>query len=569
MTDLRALLARPAAPRVACLIGLLAAGLFLFIDGHGRTFWYDEWAFVLGRRGSDLGTFLEPHNGHLSLLPIAAYKLLLAFAGMDHYWPFRLTVIALHLVCATLIYVYAERRVGGWLAFAAAIPILFLGPAWEVIVWPFEMAWVASLAAGLGALLMLDRGDRRGNVLASILLTLAVLSSGLGIAILIGAMAETILRRPRRPWVVAAPLGVYLLWFVFYSESNFALHRLTQVPSFAADAFGSAVAAVVGLAGQTFTDRDASLEWGRPLAVAAAALLAWRLIKLGRIPPRVATLGLTVLAFWALTAISRAGVSVGGYSLAPPYASRYLYVGAFFLVLIAVELLRGVRLGPTAWALLAVALTAGLVSHLGTFRDAERYLRDHAETTTTNLGAIQLAGERVPPGYSAGPYVTAGAFREAAVDWGSPARSAGELAGGSEKVRAGADFVLTQLYGLSSPPASGARGEGPLPTVEASAAGEVTRSGSCVTLRPGGFQAPWIVPELQLLLPAGGLSVSAPRGERVELMVRRFAQRFPKVPLGVLQGGTTIVLRIPRDGAPEPWHVQLLPSGPVTACGVA
>ena len=72
---------------------------------------------------------------------------------MDHYWPYRAVVVALHLVCVALIYVYAERRVGGWLAFAAALLILFLGPAWQVIVWPFEMAWVASLAAGLGALL--------------------------------------------------------------------------------------------------------------------------------------------------------------------------------------------------------------------------------------------------------------------------------------------------------------------------------------------------------------------------------------------------------------------------------
>ena len=130
-------------PRLA-LAGLLAAALFLFTDGHDQTFWYDEWAFLLGRRGSDLATFLEPHNGHLSLLPIAVYKLLLGAAGMDHYWPFRLTVVVLHLICALLLFVYAERRVGGWLALGAAALLLFLGPAWEVIVWPFQIAWVAS-----------------------------------------------------------------------------------------------------------------------------------------------------------------------------------------------------------------------------------------------------------------------------------------------------------------------------------------------------------------------------------------------------------------------------------------
>jgi hypothetical protein len=565
----RALLARPWTARIALLIGLLAAGIFLLADGHDQTFWYDDWAFVLGRRGSDAGTFLEPHNGHLSLLPILAYKFLLAVGGMDTYWPFRLTVVVLHLVCATLIYVYAERRVGGWLALAASVPILFLGPAWQVIVWPFEMAWVASLGAGLGALLMLDRRDRQGNVFAAVLLTLSILSSGLGIAVLIGAMAETLLRRPRRPWVIAPPLSIYLVWFLFYSESNFALSRLAQVPIFTADAFASSVAALVGLAGRTVPDRGASLDWGRPLAMVAVGLIAWRLVRLGRVPPRVATLGATIVGFWMLTAVSRAGVTVGGYSLAPPYSSRYLYVGGFFLVLIAVELLRGVRLQPVAWGLLALAVTAGAFSHVGAFRDAGRYLRGHAETITTNLGAIDLAGDVVPLTYSAGPYVEAGPYREAARDWGTPALSPEELATGSPKVRAGADFVLTSLYGLSAPPQQGERGSGPLPTVEASASGDLTRSGSCVTLEPSGFGRPWVVPELDLLVPPGGVSVSAPRGQRVDVFVRRFGDNFPKVPYGVVQGGGTTVFRFPQDAAPQPWHLQLHPAGSVTACGIA
>ncbi|MBA2631005.1 MAG: hypothetical protein H0U84_08300, partial [Thermoleophilaceae bacterium] len=346
---------RPIAPRVVLAVALLAAGAFFFLDGRGQTFWYDEWAFVLDRRGSGVGTFLEPHNGHLSLVPIVLYKALLGVAGMDHYWPYRLVVIVLHMLCSGLIYLYAERRVGGWLAVAAALPILFLGPAWQVIVWPFEMAWVASLAAGLGALLLLDRGDRRGEVAASALLVLSILSSGLGIAILIGASADVLLRGPRRPWVVAAPFLVYATWYLVYGESNLAFNRLAKVPSFTADALASSVSALVGLAGRTIPDKGASLAWGRPLAVVAVAVVAWRLIKLGRVPPRVVTLGATIMSFWVLTAISRAGVTFEGFTLAPAYSSRYLYVGGFFLVLIAVELLRGVRLGPAAWALLCVA----------------------------------------------------------------------------------------------------------------------------------------------------------------------------------------------------------------------
>lgn len=566
----RAWLARPSSPRLVLALALLAAGLFLFLDGHDQTFWYDEWAFVLERRGSDLGTFLEPHNGHLSLLPILAYKGLLSVAGMDHYWPFRLVVVALHLTCVVLIYLYAERRVGGWLAFAAALLILFLGPGWEVIIWPFEMAWVASLAAGLGALLLLDRRDRRGNVGAAVLLTLSVVSSGLGVAILIGALAETLLRKPRRPWVVAAPLVVYAGWYLAYSESNFALNRLAKVPTYVADSLAGALGSLVGLTGGgTFPNRGEVLDWGRPLAVVAVAVIAWRLVKLGRVPPRVATLGATVLGFWVLTAISRAGVSVGGYSLAPPYASRYLYVGGFFLVLLAVELLRGVTLTPVAWLLLGVALLAGVVSHMGVFRDASRYLRNNATILTTNLGALELAKGRAGPDHEVGPYLRAGPYFEASRDWGTPARSPDEILSGPEERRAGADFVLSQIYGVATPRAAQGRPGGAPPTVEASGAGSVTTAGSCVTLRPRGYNAPWVRPELQLEVPRSGLLLRAEDGQPVELTARRFATRYPRQPLGVLQGGTSTVLRIPTDAAPQPWHVQLMSAGRVTACGLA
>ena len=41
----------------------------------------------MDRRGSSLGTFLEPHNGHFSLVPIVLYKVLFATAGLDDYAP--------------------------------------------------------------------------------------------------------------------------------------------------------------------------------------------------------------------------------------------------------------------------------------------------------------------------------------------------------------------------------------------------------------------------------------------------------------------------------------------------
>ena len=51
-----------------------------------------DWA--LHRRGNDLGTFLRPHLGHFSLVPIAIYRVLFASAGLTHFAVYRVMVIA-------------------------------------------------------------------------------------------------------------------------------------------------------------------------------------------------------------------------------------------------------------------------------------------------------------------------------------------------------------------------------------------------------------------------------------------------------------------------------------------
>ena len=91
---------------------LLATGAFLLRETRGTTFWFDEWQWVLDRRGDDLSAFLAPHNGHLTLVPVALYKLLFATAGLENYTPYRVMVVAAHLGCVALLFAYARRRVG-------------------------------------------------------------------------------------------------------------------------------------------------------------------------------------------------------------------------------------------------------------------------------------------------------------------------------------------------------------------------------------------------------------------------------------------------------------------------
>ncbi|MEA2455604.1 MAG: hypothetical protein QOI45_1866, partial [Thermoleophilaceae bacterium] len=142
---------------------LVVAGVFLMHQTRGNTLLSDEWRWAVERLDNDVGTFLTPHNDHLSLVPVAIYKVLFATVGIGNYVPYRLLVTAGHLGCVALLFAYASRRVGGWLALLAAALILFLGPGWQNMLWPFQIAWLISIGAGIGALLLLDRDDRAGD----------------------------------------------------------------------------------------------------------------------------------------------------------------------------------------------------------------------------------------------------------------------------------------------------------------------------------------------------------------------------------------------------------------------
>ena len=534
--------------------------------------WGDEWTWALYRRGAGAETFLAPHNGHLSLVPLMIYKALFATAGMTHSLPYRVMVVIGHCGCAALLYAYARRRIGPLAALLPTAVLLTLGPAWQVFLWPFQVAWLISLSAGLGVLLALDRGDRRGEIWAALLLALALASSGIGVPIAAGLVVEVIGRR-RSWWVLAVPLALYALWWTVYQDSNFFRHNVVLAAQFAADAAGGSLAALAGLteghldAHGTFIDAGAALDWGRPLLAAGAVLLAWRLVRLGRISVRVLALLAMAVTFWLLSGLQRVGVS-------SPDASRYLYVGGLLVLLIAVELLRGVRVGSEV-AVVAAALTAVVVvSNLGDLRQGARSLRAQALVSRADLGALELARANVPPDYAAVrfpgvPFVTIGAkeYYAAARDFGSPALSPQEIATTpSGEARIAADLELAKIDGLL--PQSSTERPGPTPPdVDAAVGGQVRTSGGCVHFRASAAILPGAITELQVTLPPSGLLLTA-EGGPVSVTPRRFTPVFPSDPVARLVPGGSSVLRPTRDRAPQPWHVRLSTQAGVRACGL-
>jgi hypothetical protein len=175
----------------------------------------DELYFLLYRGGTAPSTFLEPYNEHIMVVPLLVYKALWRIFGVADYWPFRLTVVVLHLTCAGLLYAVARRQLGAVYALVPAVALLFLGTAWEVVLQLSLVVFLLPLAGGLAMLLALDRRERRFDWLAGAALAVAIASGSLGVVFALGgailiALGDDVRGRLLR--VVAWPMALWLLW---------------------------------------------------------------------------------------------------------------------------------------------------------------------------------------------------------------------------------------------------------------------------------------------------------------------------------------------------------------------
>lgn len=536
----------------------LAAGAFallavyalihLYRKGVNTSFYYDEWTWILGRHGGGASTFLEPHNEHLSLVPVAIYKLLWATVGLDHYGAYRIVVLVLHVTVAALLFAFVRRRVGDWLALAAAAMLLFLGAGWEDILWPFQIGYMLSVASGLGALLLLDRDRRGSDAGAALALAVALASSSLGIPMAIGAFAYLVVRPARRArlWVVAAPLALYALWYLGYGKSALKRENFTAAPGYSAEEVAGATAGVTGL----------PVEWGRTLAVAAVAALIWRMSRVRELPRSFAMVLVAAASFWGLTALARADVG-------EPAASRYLYAGGLFVLMIAAEALRGWLPSRLALGLVGAGALLAVVSGLGEFHDAANGLRSTDQIVKAEITPLEIGAGRMPadfqPEPAKAPQIEAGGYIAAVEDIGSsPAFTEKQLAGIDDGRRRLADGVFTRGYGLRLLPASALGVAAPGPVADQPIESAVITRGACVLALPQTGSTATVA----FTAPAGGVSIRAPGGK---VALRRFADSFGDPLPG---SAASALLRIPSDRSSRPWHVRVSGAKRIQACGV-
>ncbi|MGH2961849.1 MAG: hypothetical protein ACRDL3_06620, partial [Solirubrobacterales bacterium] len=378
----------------------VAAGLILYLN-RGTTFYLDELVHVYGSPTLDARGVIEPVNGHLAITTKLVYKGVLETIGAE-YIAFRLLHVAAFLLAAALFYALARRRIGAFAALAPTIVLLFFGSAFSHVVIPVGLGIFVSVSAALGALLCLERDDRRGDVAACALMVLSISTFTIGLAFLVGVAISVLLRddRVRRAWVFLVPLVLYAAWWVWSlsesgsSEGETELSNVAEIPRWIADSLSVTVAALLGVeydfpGGSIF----GALGWGRVLAALAIVALALRIAR-GRIPTSLwVSLGILV-AYWCLGAFA-AEPGVRG-----PGATRYLYPAAVMVLLVATDAARSVRFSGLGLFALFAIVAFSLSTNVERLQDGGSGLRDYSAKARAQFGVLELARDHVAPAFN-------------------------------------------------------------------------------------------------------------------------------------------------------------------------
>lgn len=538
----------PVSPAVICLsVAVLASGVFLLNLTAPLYFVLDEWDLVLLRQGWDADAFLAPFHEHIVLAPSFIYHVLLGIFGQSSARPFQVTATATFLLCAVLLFVWMRRRVGDWAALIGTIMILFLGAAFEDLVWSFQIGYFGSIAGGLGALVALDRDDRKGDVIASVLLLVSVTFSSLALPFIAGAWAEWYLN-PRtkrdRLFMPLVSTVFYALWWLGWghdAESSLSFANLIDSPRYMFEAASAGFTSLFGLAtGDGSEPSQPHLIWGRIMLVAFIALGWWRVRKTGFSRSLAVVLVIALVSLF-LTALNH-------NDLRPPTSSRYQLATSIFILLIAAELLRGVRFKPAVLAVAAVIAALSISGGISLMRDqVDARWTPNSENTKASLAALTIAGDSMADDFQIDlgleEPVPQADYLKSIEDHGRLGYAEPELEGKDPAIRTAVDSTLMTALGLEL-------------TAAAPPAGEL----ACRKVRPASTAT------MPLTIAPGSHAIANSGRTDLTIFLGRFSDS-PILPLGSILPGSSASLEIPFDNSSRPWKMALDGTGTTTVCG--
>ncbi len=543
---------------VWALSGLMAlsAAVLLYM-GRGLSFFYDEWEWVIHDHSGGLHWLFVAHVGNISVFPAAVYRALFYLIGLNHYAVFRLDVIALHLICGALVYVTAARRIARPPALLAAALILFLGAAWEDLLWGFQIGYLLSVSGGLATWVLLEEKRRFTDVAAMACLVVAAGSSSIGIPVMVGVAVELWWRREdrRRIWIVLVPAALYVLWYLGYGVSQVTEKSLIHAPVYFLELVAAAFGGLVGR----------NMEWGRPLALLGLLAVLFHLARRRTVSARLVGLLAAASALWTVTAVARS-------TYGAPESSRYIYLGAVLIVLVGVELLRGVTITPLMSVIATLVIAVCAFAGLTLLRAGAVGLRETSKTVTAELGALEIAAAYAPPEYRPdwinAPPVYAGPYLRTVHSIGSsPADTPAEILASEPPVRAAADTVLMAVEAprLRTPPAPRLPALALAPTVASLSGATMSRDADCVRVTP----LPGARMSLILTLGGTGLLIRNEGVAVVSLAARRFGEAFDLLRRPLAAHSEGVLSRLSDAySASIPWRLRLGSASRISLCGL-
>jgi hypothetical protein len=537
---------------------LAAAALLLWLH-RDLTYAVDEFDYSETFGAGSLEDMLAPQNGHLNVLPFLVFKLLYMGFGTN-LAPFIVLEAALLAVLSAGLYLYAKTRIGPLLALLPAVMPLFLGTAWPMLMPPMiGLLWIFAIAAGVWAFVLLERDRMPADIGACLLLCIAAASFSLGL-IFIAACALAIVlspRRWRRIYVVAIPTAGWLAWYIWAKKFGGVVTHpglIWLLPAYAVDSIAANTAALLG---RTLPRSPATslylegfalhrLVFALGLAaieVGVGAFVVYR-IGLSRLNRRSLWVILLIpLAWWASQVIVLE-------EFRTPSANRYFFAGVVILLLVVVEVARGIRVTPGVAAVVFTVAGVALIGNLLTFRHGRAELVAFSQEAKANMAMIALEGrkgdqEYVPSSEPLTPqsqfmFLTVGPYLDVAERYGDPGDTLAEVASSPESIREAADTFSARLLQLHLAPTA------------------TSPKNDCRRILPAMNSKRIVVG-----LSRGGAIVSSPAPRALRL--GRFASAYP-VRLGSLSGSTAERLEIPTDSSSRRWRLLAVGAAPLRIC---
>jgi hypothetical protein len=363
--------------------GSVVSAILVFWFGRNLTFTGDELSLVSLVVQLESGELFDPYVGHLVPIPLLAYKAIIETLGTGHYAAFQaLSVLAIVLLGAGML-CWAVRRVSEAVALVPVlITLLFTGDLLHLL---FGNGFVIlfSVACGVWALVVWDRGTRGGDLIAFVLLILALMTYTVGAAFAVGLLLSAAFGNRRRLWVAGLPLFAYALWRLFVASSSVELEdggivweNLLLLPAWAFQATGLILESMAGMGFDFLLDPNEGegmiSGYLAPSLAAGFLLLVLLRAQVGRLPRE----------FWLVAAITAAlfasQVLIWGSfeARSGPGRARYLYPGIVVVLLMLIEIARGItwdrRRVRVLWVAGAIVVTAAIGSLVEPIERLER-----------------------------------------------------------------------------------------------------------------------------------------------------------------------------------------------------